>query len=31
MKQIPPSEWNHNPELKDNEGWTVAMLIARYC
>ena len=28
---IPTKEWYHNPELKDNNGWTVAMVIARHC
>lgn len=25
---IPPKEWNHNPEMKDDYGCTVSMLLA---
>ena len=25
---IPPKEWEHDPELRNNEGYTVAMLLA---
>ena len=28
---IPPKEWYHNPALKDNNGWTTAMVIANFC
>ena len=27
-KKIPEQCWNHDPELKDNKGWTVAMNLA---
>lgn len=25
---IPPREWHHNPTLRDNHDWTVAMWLA---
>ena len=25
---IPPKEWNHNPNIKNNDGLTVAMELA---
>ena len=28
---IPSEEWEHDPELKDNNNETVAMQIAYYC
>lgn len=26
---IPPNEWNHDPELKNKDEWTVALLLAK--
>ena len=28
---IPPNHWYHKPELQNNNGWTVAMLIGYKC
>ena len=27
----PPKQWEHDPNLTNNGGWTTAMLIAHYC
>ena len=28
---IPPKEWEHNPTLKNKNGWTTALHIAHNC
>ena len=28
---VPPKEWEHKPELRDESGYTVAMFISRFC
>ena len=28
-KIIPPKEWEHKPSLQNEDGWTVAMILAK--